>query len=223
MSVRYRHLRERRPLLVGEPSPPTVGPGEPSLRTQIPEPISDRSPTRMLRFEASEFPIESLSENILWVDKVPVGHHLILAHPIGSTEPGWVMMVLQTCARSRPRNRVGRLSPMVVFVSDADRQHWDNRYAERGMAPVSENGSLPLPVFAHVERLFPTEGHALELACGRGQGAVWLTSRGMDYWGVDLSPVGIDLARELTSLSGVADRCRFDLASILTERSGRQQ
>lgn len=115
---------------------------------------------------------------------------------------------------ARVRQQSGPTRSYRFFVSDADRQHWDNRYAERGMARVSENGSLPPPVFAHVERLFPTEGHALELACGRGRGAVWLASRGMDYWGVDVSPVGIDLARELTSLSGVADRCRFDVVDL---------
>jgi hypothetical protein len=36
----------------------------------------------------------------------------------------------------------------------------------------------------------------------------------MDYWGVDVSAVGIDLARKLTSLSGVADRCRFDVVDL---------
>lgn len=81
------------------------------------------------------------------------------------------------------------------------------------MAPVSENVPPP-PAFAHVEHFFPTEGHALELACGRGRGAVWLAARGMDYWGVDVSPVGIDLARELTLLCGVADRSRFDVVDL---------
>jgi len=109
---------------------------------------------------------------------------------------------------------VDRPGPIVVFVTEADRHHWDRRYSERGIAPVSENGPPPPPVFAHVEHLFPIEGRALELACGRGRGAVWLASRGMDYWGVDVSPVGIDLARELASLSGMADRCRFDVVDL---------
>lgn len=82
------------------------------------------------------------------------------------------------------------------------------------MAPVSQNGPLPPPVFAHVERLFPTQGNAIEVACGRGRGAVWLASRGMDVWAVDVSPVAIDLARQLASLSGVADRCRFDVVDL---------
>jgi hypothetical protein len=36
----------------------------------------------------------------------------------------------------------------------------------------------------------------------------------MDYWGVDVSPVAIDLARTLTSLSGLDDRCRFDVVDL---------
>ena len=103
---------------------------------------------------------------------------------------------------------------MVVSVSQADRRRWDSRYADRGMAPLDETGPLPPPAFAHVEHLFPTEGSALELACGRGRGAVWLASRGMNYWGVDVSPVGIELARNLTALYGVADRCRFDVVDL---------
>ena len=99
-------------------------------------------------------------------------------------------------------------------MSQADRQHWDSRYVDQGMAPLDESGPLPPPVFAHVEHLFPTGGSALEVACGRGRGAVWLVSRGMDYWGVDVSPVGIDLARNFTSLCGVADRCRFDVVDL---------
>jgi SAM-dependent methyltransferase len=116
--------------------------------------------------------------------------------------------------RNERRSLRERPEPIVCLVSQADRQHWDRRYADRGMASFDENGPLPPPAFAHVEHLFPTEGAALEVACGRGRGAVWIASRGMDYWGVDVSAVGIDLARKLTSLYGVADRCRFDVVDL---------
>ncbi len=48
----------------------------------------------------------------------------------------------------------------------------------------------------------------------RGRGAVWLASRGLTYWGVDVSPVAIDLARQLVEPSGVAHRCRFDVFDL---------
>lgn len=95
-------------------------------------------------------------------------------------------------------------------MSEADRRHWDERYAEAGMAPLEEGDSNPPPpVFAHVEHLFPTEGRALEIACGRGRGVAWLARRGLEVWGVDASPVGIDLARRLVEAYGVADRCHL--------------
>jgi len=36
----------------------------------------------------------------------------------------------------------------------------------------------------------------------------------MTYRGVDVSPVAIELARQLIELSGVADRCRFDVFDL---------
>ncbi len=97
-------------------------------------------------------------------------------------------------------------------MSDEDRRHWDARFSEGGMAPLGP--AIAPPVFASSEDLFPTEGLALELACGRGRGALWLASRGMDVFGVDVSPVAIDLARELSSRSGFAERCRFAVVDL---------
>lgn len=93
-------------------------------------------------------------------------------------------------------------------MADEDREHWDSRYSELGVAPDAATAP-PLPLFAHVESLFPTSGSALEVACGRGRGAAWLASRGMTVHGVDVSPVAIDLAREHAERSGVAAACTF--------------
>ncbi|MEX1038415.1 MAG: class I SAM-dependent methyltransferase [Acidimicrobiia bacterium] len=97
-------------------------------------------------------------------------------------------------------------------MSETDRSEWDRRYGEDGMAPLDEAG--PPPVFAAHEDLFPTTGDALELACGRGRAAVWLAGRGLDYHGVDVSPVAVDLARKLVAHHGLSDRCRFDVHDL---------
>lgn len=97
-------------------------------------------------------------------------------------------------------------------MSEADRSEWDRRHREGGMAPLEESG--PPPVFADREHLFPSTGDALELACGRGRAAVWLARRGLTYIGVDVSPVAIDLARELVGHHGLADRCRFQVHDL---------
>ncbi|MCH7583498.1 MAG: methyltransferase domain-containing protein [Acidobacteria bacterium] len=97
-------------------------------------------------------------------------------------------------------------------MSEVDRRRWDERYSAGGTAAVGPHG--PPQVWADFEAVFPTEGYALELACGRGQGAVWLAGRGLDVWGVDVSPVAIDFARELATLNGVDGKCRFEVFDL---------
>lgn len=98
---------------------------------------------------------------------------------------------------------------MVHDVSESDRDRWNRRYAERGVASAGRHG--PPPAFADIANVFPTGGTALEPACGRGRAAVWLVRRGMDVWGVDVSPVAVALAARLAAAEGVADRCRFEV------------
>jgi 2-polyprenyl-3-methyl-5-hydroxy-6-metoxy-1,4-benzoquinol methylase len=93
-------------------------------------------------------------------------------------------------------------------VSEEDRRRWDERYVKTDRAAAEP--MLP-KVFAPVEHLFPIEGRALEVACGRGTLSVWLAGRGMEVLGVDVSPVAMDVARELASRSRVSDRCRFEV------------
>ena len=97
-------------------------------------------------------------------------------------------------------------------MSEADRRRWDERYSAGGTAAAGAHG--PPPVLADFEEVFPTGGRALELACGRGQSAVWLAGRGLDVWGVDVSPVAIGFARELSSVSGLSDKCRFEVFDL---------
>lgn len=97
-------------------------------------------------------------------------------------------------------------------MSAEDRIRWDETYARRGR--VSIGTGEPPPVFAPYRDVFPTSGQALDLACGQGLGAVWLARRGLDVWGLDVSPVAIGQARGLAHRSGVDDRCRFDVVDL---------
>lgn len=97
-------------------------------------------------------------------------------------------------------------------MTDEDRLHWDERYAAVGPAPAGATG--PPPQLAPYEDLLPSSGTALELACGRGRGAVWLAGRGLDYLGVDVSPVAVRLARELVDHGGLGNRCRFEVVDL---------
>lgn len=97
-------------------------------------------------------------------------------------------------------------------MTEEDRVRWDEMYASRGPARVSAVG--PPPVLAPFDNAFPTAGYALDLACGQGLGTVWLTRRGMDVWGFDVSPVAIGQARDLARRSRVSDCCRFDVVDL---------
>lgn len=97
-------------------------------------------------------------------------------------------------------------------MTEKDRVRWDETYARRGPAPGGPDE--PPPVFAAHRDVFPTSGHALDLACGQGFGAVWLARRGLAVWGLDVSPVAIGHARDLARRQGVDARCRFDVVDL---------
>lgn len=97
-------------------------------------------------------------------------------------------------------------------MSVSDRHRWDQRYAERGLPPVGEAGA-PAMLAAWTE-LLPSAGLALEIACGRGQAALWLAARGMQVHAVDVSPVAIGQARTMLAQSGYAEQVRFEVFDL---------
>lgn len=79
------------------------------------------------------------------------------------------------------------------------REDWDERYA------AAENLWADRPnrfLVAEVSSLPP--GRALDLACGEGQNATWLATRGWNVTGVDFSAVAIEKARARAARDGVA-------------------
>jgi SAM-dependent methyltransferase len=97
-------------------------------------------------------------------------------------------------------------------VTDADRAHWDGRYAPRDPVPV--DAVAPPEPLARYEHLVPTVGTALDVACGQGVGAVWLARRGLAVEGLDVSAVAVERARDLARRSAVDDRCRFHVVDL---------
>ncbi|OBI84515.1 class I SAM-dependent methyltransferase [Mycobacterium asiaticum] len=91
-----------------------------------------------------------------------------------------------------------------------DRRRWDERYAQLGPAGAVNPPSFLAP---HVD-LIPAKGLALDIACGQGTGSVWLASRGLDVWGIDISAVAVEQAQELARRNHVGDRCRFDVVDL---------
>jgi SAM-dependent methyltransferase len=74
-------------------------------------------------------------------------------------------------------------------VSQADREKWDVRWAER------HDAGMPSQLVCDLADLLPRSGRALDLAGGAGRHAVWLARRGLDVTLVDISPRALALAR----------------------------
>lgn len=93
-----------------------------------------------------------------------------------------------------------------------DQRRWDERYTTQ--RAVLAGAVEPPGAFAGYADAFPITGQALDLACGLGRGTVWLAQRGLKVWGLDVSAVAIDQARDLAERNGVTDRCRFDAVDL---------
>ena len=70
----------------------------------------------------------------------------------------------------------------------SDRDHWNERYAERPW-PTD-----PSPWLIANARFLAIPGRALDIAGGTGRNAIWLAARGWDVTITDVSSVAIDLA-----------------------------
>jgi len=85
-----------------------------------------------------------------------------------------------------------------MSISDQDR--WDARWAEPKSAHVREPHPL-LVRFIEQRRL--TRGHALDLACGVGQNAIWLAQCGFTVEAVDISLVALEHGQHAALEAGV--------------------
>lgn len=88
-------------------------------------------------------------------------------------------------------------------MSEADRRRWDKKWAAR-----PEDDLRPHPLLAENTHLL-TGGRALDVACGRGQNAIWLAERGYEVLGVDISQNALDAAAAYASERALEERIRF--------------
>jgi tellurite methyltransferase len=84
-------------------------------------------------------------------------------------------------------------------VGHGDKEHWDARYRE------ASQGSGPAPEWlAPLAPGWPARARALDVAAGRGRIALWLAARGLRVLAVDVSPVGLEQARQTAHSAGFA-------------------
>ena len=92
-------------------------------------------------------------------------------------------------------------------MSRQDKERWDKKWAEAG-------GSYsPHPLLVDYST-YLKGGEALDLACGRGQNAVWLAELGYRVLAVDISPVALQAAQAQAAARGVAERARFEVVDL---------
>lgn len=83
-------------------------------------------------------------------------------------------------------------------MTDHDRVKWDERYSKPGPWQRPAPGWL-----TELDGELPHAGLGLDVAAGAGRIAVWLARRGLEVMAVDISPVGLALAREAARDEGV--------------------
>jgi SAM-dependent methyltransferase len=93
-------------------------------------------------------------------------------------------------------------------MSKKDQYRWDKKWSN-----MAEEYFDPNPLLLRYQKLMEG-GDALDLACGRGQNAIWLAERGYRVLGVDVSRVGLDLGRAEAIKRGVSDHVHFELVDL---------
>lgn len=116
-----------------------------------------------------------------------------------------------------------------------DRAKWNERYRRRaGAERRSEGGGgdptaedvVPPPALVRLARFLPGAGRAIDLAGGRGDGALFLARRGLAATVVDISDVALAQAAERAAAMGLAvetvnaDLGSADLATVLDLAAG---
>ncbi len=91
-----------------------------------------------------------------------------------------------------------------------ERRKWNERY----QTPGYRHGTEPPPLLLEVAPLLPEGGTAIDLACGEGQAAVYLASRGLSTVGLDISDVALEKGRRLAEEKGV--EVHFEQADLST-------
>ena len=84
-------------------------------------------------------------------------------------------------------------------MGQSDRIRWDQRYSQEQEVPLA-----PPLWLEEFDNWIPRNGLALDIAAGAGRGSVWLAGRGLKVTAVDISAVGLELARRSAEIQGLS-------------------
>ncbi len=94
---------------------------------------------------------------------------------------------------------------------------WRDAYSDEYPAEASPNGFIPRSILRRLaDELRVAPGETLvDLGCGHGGPGLWVAQQsGANLVGVDLSPVGVALARERAFVLGVDARTAFRVGDV---------
>lgn len=83
-------------------------------------------------------------------------------------------------------------------MSEAEREHWNQRYLEEGWR------TEPAAFLLEAAPYLPDGSRILDVGGGTGRNSVWLAAQGHDVTIVDISEVGLEMARQAAAEAGVA-------------------
>lgn len=89
-------------------------------------------------------------------------------------------------------------------VVDDDRRRWDDRYRAAPPAVAAEPDALSSR--PDLRELVPSDGLAVDVACGSGPTTLWLARRGLAVRALDVSPLAIGLVERAATIAQVDDR-----------------
>ena len=90
-------------------------------------------------------------------------------------------------------------------MSDADRRRWNARYEDGAYAERSHPSAYVAQCVRDAALPVQSGATALDVACGAGRNALWLSAQGFDVTGIDISNVALDRAAR----SAGGDRIRW--------------
>src|SRR6202166_2944131 len=106
--------------------------------------------------------------------------------------------------------------------ANSDRDRWNKKYREASAATWRvPDPFLPWAFSQYILPMFPHGGSAVDFAGGAGRHAVWLAKQGWEVTLIDISDIGVDLARQSAGL--VASNVHFVVDDLTQFKASQTQ
>jgi tellurite methyltransferase len=105
--------------------------------------------------------------------------------------------------------------------ASTERERWNQKYRENPGAWLDPDRFLAWAFSEYILPLFPRGGIALDLAGGAGRHSIWLAKQGWDVTLIDVSEIGVELARQ--NAGPLASHIQFVREDVTQFRASQTQ